>query len=116
MTALDLDFVRSQFPAFSEPSLNGWAHFENAGGSYACGQVIERLNRYYRRTKIQPYGFAPAPIEAGEQMDLARSRMAVLLNVTSDELHFGPSTTQNTYVMAAAVRGQLKTGDEVTEL
>ena len=43
MTALDLDFVRSQFPAFSEPSLAGWAHFENAGGSYACGQVIEQF-------------------------------------------------------------------------
>ena len=32
MTTLDLDFVRSQFPAFAEPSLAGFAHFENAGG------------------------------------------------------------------------------------
>ena len=31
---LDLDFVRSQFPAFAEPSLQGQACFENAGGSY----------------------------------------------------------------------------------
>ena len=38
MTALDLEFVRAQFPAFSEPSLDGFAHFENAGGSYACGR------------------------------------------------------------------------------
>src|SRR5437764_3116406 len=37
---LDLDFVRSQFPAFAEPSLQGQAFFENAGGSYACAQVI----------------------------------------------------------------------------
>ena len=113
MTALDLDFVRSQFPALSEPSLDGWAHFDNAGGSYACGQVIEQLNRYYRQTKIQPYGFAPASTRAGEQMDSARSRMASMLNVTSDEVHFGPSTTQNIYVMAAAVRELLKAGDEV---
>ena len=28
---LDLDFVRRQFPAFSEPSLKGTAFFENAG-------------------------------------------------------------------------------------
>ena len=33
MTGLDLDFVRAQFPAFCEPSLEGFAHFENAGGS-----------------------------------------------------------------------------------
>ncbi|MGB0160967.1 MAG: nitrogen fixation protein NifS, partial [Candidatus Puniceispirillaceae bacterium] len=45
MTAkLDVDFVRSQFPAFSEPSLQGQAFFENAGGSYTCRQVIDRLH------------------------------------------------------------------------
>ena len=36
MSALDIDFVRAQFPAFSEPSLQGKAFFENAGGSYMC--------------------------------------------------------------------------------
>ena len=35
MPQLDLAFVRTQFPAFSEPSLKDWAFFENAGGSYA---------------------------------------------------------------------------------
>ena len=34
MTTLDLEFTRAQFPAFSEPSLKGWAFMENAGGSY----------------------------------------------------------------------------------
>ena len=52
---LDNDFVRRQFPAFSEPSLQGQAFFENAGGSYACGQVIDRLTRFYRERKVQPY-------------------------------------------------------------
>jgi len=46
MSTLDIDFVRDQFPAFVEPSLQGQAFFENAGGSYACGQVIDRLDRY----------------------------------------------------------------------
>ena len=32
---LDRDFVRSQSPAFREPSLGGFVHFEDAGGSYA---------------------------------------------------------------------------------
>ena len=41
--SLDLDFVRSQFPAFAEPSLQGQAFFENAGGSYACAQVIGHI-------------------------------------------------------------------------
>ena len=43
MTALDLDFVRNQFPAFSEPSLQQQAFFENAGGSFTCQAVVDRL-------------------------------------------------------------------------
>jgi cysteine desulfurase family protein (TIGR01976 family) len=113
MTVLDLNFVRSQFPAFSEPSLQGFAHFENAGGSYACGQVIDSLHRYYRETKVQPYyGFEPSH-GAGLQMDRARERMAAWLNVSTNEVHFGPSTSQNTYVVAQALRQHLKPGDEI---
>jgi cysteine desulfurase family protein (TIGR01976 family) len=113
MTALDLDFVRSQFPAFAEPSLAGFAHFENAGGSYACRQAIDWLDRYYRETKVQPYyDFAPSR-KAGAQMDSARERLAAWLNVGTDELHFGPSTSQNTYVVAQALRQQLRPGDEI---
>lgn len=110
---LDLEFVRSQFPAFVEPSLEGFAHFENAGGSYACRQTIDCLERYYRQTKVQPYyAFAPST-KAGEQMDAAKERMAAWLNVGKDEVHFGPSTSQNTFVLAQALRRYLKTGDEV---
>lgn len=113
MSALDLDFARSQFPAFAEPSLEGFAHFENAGGSFACRQTIEWLNRYYRQTKVQPYyAFAPSKL-AGEQMDAARERMAAWLNAGTDELHFGPSSSQNTYVIAQALRQQLRPGDEI---
>lgn len=110
---LDIDFVRSQFPAFSEPSLEGFAHFENAGGSYACAQVIERLQHYYRATKVQPYyDFAPSA-EAGRLMDAAKARMAAWLNVGTSELHFGPSTSQNTYVLGQALRQHLQPGDEI---
>ena len=109
----DEEFVRAQFPAFSEPSLAGFAHLENAGGSYACGAVIDRLTHFYRATKLQPY-YPSAPSTAGgEAMDEARTRWAAWLGVGEDELHFGPSTTQNTYVLAQALRGWLQAGDEV---
>jgi len=110
---LDTDFIRARFPAFGEPSLQGFGFFENAGGSYACGAVIDRLQRYYRQTKVQPYYPFPASLEAGAQMDLARSRMAAWLNVATHEVHFGPSTSQNTYVVAQAMRQHLRPGDEV---
>ena len=110
---LDLGFVRRQFPAFAEPSLSGQAFFENAGGSYPCGAVVSRLGEYYRRLKVQPYYDFPASTEAGEWMDAARVRLAEYLGVTPPEVHFGPSTSQNTYVLAQAFRTLLKPGDEI---
>jgi selenocysteine lyase/cysteine desulfurase len=113
MPDFDIDFVRAQFPAFAEPSLAGVAHFENAGGSYACGAVIGRLERFYRERKMQPYGATEPSRAGGAEMDEARARMAVLLGVNADELHFGPSTSQNTYVLAQAFRAMLAPGDAI---
>jgi selenocysteine lyase/cysteine desulfurase len=113
MRNIDLGFVRAQFPAFAEPSLERQAFFENAGGSYACRPVIERLNEYYRRLKVQPYYTYPTSAEAGEWMDAAYVRLAEYLNVTPEEVHFGPSTSQNTYVLAQAFRKLLRPGDEI---
>jgi len=110
---LDLDFVRRQFPAFAEVSLEHQAFFENAGGSYACGPVIRRLSEHYRRLKVQPYYAFPASTEAGEWMDASYVRLAEYLGVTPQEVHFGPSTSQNTYVLAQAFRTLLKPGDEI---
>jgi cysteine desulfurase family protein (TIGR01976 family) len=110
---IDTAFVRSQFPAFAEASLAGQAHFENAGGSYACAQTVERLDEYYRRLKVQPYYAFPASTEAGEWMDAARERLAQYLGVTPAAVHFGPSTSQNSYVLAQAFRRLLKPGDEI---
>ena len=110
---LDPDLIRAEFPAFSEPSLAGWAFFENAGGSYMARQVIEKSDRYYRASKVQPYGFYPASREAGVQMDNAHRRIAQALNVGMDWIHFGPSTSGNTYVLAHAFAGWLKQGDAI---
>jgi selenocysteine lyase/cysteine desulfurase len=113
MQKLDLGFVRRQFPAFTERTLAGQAFFENAGGSYPCGAVVSRLAEYYRRLKVQPYYDFPASSEAGEWMDASRARLAEYLGVTPPEVHFGPSTSQNTYVLAQAFRALLKPGDEI---
>ncbi|WP_094037118.1 aminotransferase class V-fold PLP-dependent enzyme [Antarctobacter heliothermus] len=110
---LDVDFVRAQFPAFAEPSLQGQAFFENAGGSYTCAPVIDRLTRFYRERKVQPYGPFAASEAAGAEMDEARRRLSALLGVDTDELSFGPSTTQNTYVLARAFRQFMQPGEAI---
>lgn len=101
---LDLDFVRSQFPAFASPVLSSHAFFENAGGSYPCRQVVDRLHRFYLDRKVQPYGPYPGAQAGGAEMDEARERLAAMMGVATEEVSFGPSTSANTYVLAQAVR------------
>ena len=110
---LDTSWVRAQFPAFAAGPLQGQAFFENAGGSYTCAPVIDRLTRYYTERKVQPYAAYPASALAGQEMDEARARMALMLGVATHEVSFGPSTTQNTYVLAQAVRKWLKPGQAI---
>lgn len=107
---LDAAAIRAHFPAFSEPSLEGWAFFENAGGSYPCRQVVDRLCEFYRRTKVQPYAPYPAAEAAGQAMDHAYGRLAATFNTVSDAIHFGPATSANTYVLARAFARHLRPG------
>ena len=110
---LDIDFVRKQFPAFSQKTLQDQAFFENAGGSYACQQVIDRLHRFYVERKVQPYSSYDASRLGGDEMDEAQVRLAGILGVATDEVSFGPSTTQNTYVLANAFADWLLDGDAI---
>ena len=110
---IDIEFVRSNFPAFSEPSLRNQAFFENAGGSYMCKQVIDRFNNFHVKRKVQPYGLYKSSEEAGIEMDKARERMAKYLNVFPNEVSFGPSTSQNTYVLSQGFLDSINEGDAI---
>ncbi len=110
---LDLDFVRAQFPAFADPETARWAHLENAGGSYAARHVVELLTDLFSRAKVQPaWGSGPSQI-ASAAMDRSRLVMAAMFGADPDEIHFGPSTSQNTYVLAQAMRPMWNDGDEI---
>ena len=76
---LDLDVVRSNFPAFSRPINDGQSFFENAGGSFACRQTIDALTEYYTDLKVQPYGEFESWARAGALMDRSRARWAVIV-------------------------------------
>ena len=110
---LDLEFVRAQFPAFGVPATKAWARLENAGGSYATRQVIDLLSDLFSRAKVQPgWGSAPSQAAAGA-MERSRLVMAATFNADPDEIHFGPSTSLNTYVLAQAMRPMWADGDEI---
>jgi len=110
---LDIDFVRSQFPALRQPENEEQSFFENAGGSFACSQTITALTAYYTETKVQPYSEFDSSARAGSEMDRSRDRWAEALGVESREVMFGPSTSMNTYVLAHAFGDILTPGNEV---
>lgn len=107
MPSLDMEFVRRQFPAFDSPVLSGHAFFENAGGSFPCRQVVDRLHRFYTDRKVQPYGPYPGATEGGAEMDEARARLAAMMGVAGEQVSFGPSTSANTYVLVHSPRVRL---------
>ena len=113
MPKLDIDYVRAQFPAFSDPLSSKWSFFENAGGSYVPKNVIERLNHFMTSTKVQPYAEFDTSVIAGDNMDQATNLFAEMINANNDEIIIGGSTTMNMYVLSNAMRSLLKPGDEV---
>ena len=110
---LDIDFVRSQFPAFSDPLSSKWSFFENAGGSYVPIDVITQLNNFMTSTKVQPYANYDISKIAGEKMDKATSLFAEMINAKKDEIIIGSSTTMNMYVLSNAIKDLFKEGDEI---
>jgi cysteine desulfurase family protein (TIGR01976 family) len=110
---LDLDFVRSQFPAFQDPLCKDWSFFENAGGSYVPKQVIDRLTNFMTSTKVQPYAEYPMSKIAGDNMDEATELFAKMINANSKEIIIGGSTSVNLYVLSNALKYFLEPGDEV---
>lgn len=111
--ALDVDWVRAQFPSLQDEELGLWTHAQNAGGSWPCGQVIERLEHFQRHTRIQGGAHFPAGAAAEAAQAEAVPGLARWLGVDEDEVHVGPSTTQNTYVLARAFERLVGPGDAV---
>ena len=111
--SLDVNFVRSQFPAFKDSLCKNWAFFENAGGSYVPQTVINRLTKFMTSTKVQPYAEYPMSKIAGEQMDEATSLFAKMINANEKEIIIGGSTSVNLYVLSNALKKILKPSDEI---
>ena len=109
---LDIEFSRKNFcQLHNDPP--DFVFCSNAGGSYVAQQVNTILNRYNTHTRVQPYQPYPSSAEAGQAMDRSVERWAEALEISTDELTIGPSTSMNTYVMAQAIAPGLQAGDEI---
>ena len=110
---LDIDYVRSQFPAFKDPLSKNWSFFENAGGSYVPINVINKLSEFMISTKVQPYAEYPMSKIAGDNMDKATKLFADIINAKENEILIGGSTSINLYVLSNALKKYIDPGDEI---
>ncbi len=110
---LDIEFIRSQFPAFNDPLAKDWIFFENAGGSYVPKKVIDKLTNFMISTKVQPYAEYPMSKIAGQNMDAATELFANMINAKKNEILIGGSTSINLYVLSNALKKFINPGDEV---
>ena len=110
---LDIDYVRSQFPAFKDSISKDWSFFENAGGSYVPQNVIEKLTEFMISTKVQPYAEYPMSKIAGENMDKATELFSKMINAKNNEILIGSSTSANLYVLSNALKYLINPGDEI---
>ena len=106
---LDTAFARAHFPALAGP----WALFENAGGTLAADQVLERIRTYMTACQVQPGAAYPASARAAEMIAESHRAMAAMLNAGADEVMIGPSTSMNVFLLAQALRPGLREGDEI---
>ena len=108
--SLDLAFVRSQFPALAD----GFAYFDNAGGSLVLRPVAERVADYLLTTSVQTGASYAHSQRASARLTEARARVATWLGARRpEEIVFGPSTTILAQFLAKAMASRLRPGDEV---
>jgi selenocysteine lyase/cysteine desulfurase len=108
--SLDLAFVRSQFPALAD----GFAYFDNAGGSLVLRNVAERISEYLLTTSVQTGAGYEHSQRATSRLMEARAKIARLLGAERpEEIVLGPSTTVLAQFLSRAMEGHLKPGDEI---
>ncbi len=117
--ALDLTYVRSQFPALSQ-TVNGHpaVFLDGAGGTQVPQRVIDAISNYLRRDNANTGGAYATSRHTDAMLADARAAMADFLHCAADEIVFGPNMTTLTYAMSRSfgreIGGRdLGPGDEI---
>jgi cysteine desulfurase family protein (TIGR01976 family) len=112
--ALDLSYVRSQFPALAQ-TVNGHpaAFLDGPGGTQVPQRVIDAIADYLRRDNANTGGAYATSRRTDAMIAEARIAMADFLHCGADEVVFGPNMTTLTFAMSRAIGRELKPGDEI---
>src|SRR5579864_7718678 len=113
-SALDIQRVRSQFPALTQ-TVNGHpaTFLDGPGGTQVPQRVIDAIADYLRRDNANTGGAYQTSRHTDAMIAEARAAMADFLHCAADEVAFGPNMTTLTSAISRAIGRELKVGDEI---
>jgi cysteine desulfurase family protein (TIGR01976 family) len=110
---LDINWVRSQFPALSGPHKD-WALLDNAGGTAPLGRVIDRIGKYMSEVPVQTGASYAASVHAKKRLEEATLEIGYMIGSrVPGQIVFGPSATAMIGRVARAMAPRLTEGDEI---
>ncbi|EKM81595.1 hypothetical protein AGABI1DRAFT_105130 [Agaricus bisporus var. burnettii JB137-S8] len=109
-SGLDVTKARSHFPALR----SGYIFADNAGGSQASQEVIDRISDYLSNTNVQLGADYSVSVESTRRVLVqGPTEVAKLFNARSpDEIVFGSSSTLNLENLARGLEQDIQPGDE----
>jgi cysteine desulfurase family protein (TIGR01976 family) len=114
VNALDLTWVRSQFPSLAQ-NINGQAavFLDGPGGTQVPQRVIDAISDYLKHDNANTAGAYATSRRTDSMIAGARSAMADFLGCDPDEVVFGPNMTSLTFAMSRSIGRALGPGDEI---
>jgi cysteine desulfurase family protein (TIGR01976 family) len=112
--ALDLDWVRAQFPSLSQTVDGQPATFlDGPGGTQVPQRVIDAISDYLKRDNANTCGAYATSRHTDAMIAGARSAMADFLGCDPGEIVFGPNMTSLTFAISRSIGRELGPGDEI---
>lgn len=114
MAFLDLEWIRSQFPALSQEFDGRPAIFlDGPGGTQVPEVVIQAIATYLTTSNANAHGVFATSVKTDAMLATARSAMADFLGCDPLEIVFGANMTTMTFALSRAIGREIQSGDEV---
>lgn len=111
---LDLDWIRSQFPALSLEVAGSPAVFLDApGGTQVPQTVVDAVSDALINANANTHGAFLTSQRADQVIAAAHQAAAHFLGCDADEVVFGPNMTTLTFALSRSLARELKPGDEI---
>ena len=112
---LDLEAIRSQFPALDMTD-DGVArvYLDNPAGTQVAQRVVDAMSHCMLHASANMGGYFRTSVTVGDIVADAQQAMADFLNAPSaDEIIFGQNMTSLTFHVSRSIGRQLRAGDEI---